>query len=125
MFSVFRTSSSNRILTLQTGYSHVDRNSQNPDKMATANEIANAQRASKHNLNSGFFRLPLELREQIYEYVFDREDSFSLQYKTLCIVLTNDGYPFRYSDPVNYGLPTWMLASRSIVPEAIAILYRT
>jgi hypothetical protein len=49
------------MLTLQTGYSQVDHNLQNPDKMATANEIANAQRASKHNLNSGFFHLSLEL----------------------------------------------------------------
>jgi hypothetical protein len=89
-------------------------------KIASPEGLAVAQRATQHNFASSFFRLPRELREVVYEHVWDHENAWVFRCQQATIVVSRRPYPF----PHRYGLPLWMLASKVILEEAVGTLHR-
>jgi hypothetical protein len=89
-------------------------------EITSPEEIAFAQRAMQQNFASNFFRLPRELRDVVYEHVWDHEDAWVFRCQRVNIVVSRRPYSF----PHRQGLPSWMLASKVILEEAVKTLHR-
>jgi hypothetical protein len=93
-------------------------------------DIQVSQQARNHNLRSDFFRLPIELRNLIFEFVWDSERDVIFRYRGITIIAkapsntTRCRWPI-YKNGVPYSLPKWLLASRDILHDAITLYHRT
>jgi hypothetical protein len=75
--------------------------------------------AKHHNDRCGFFNLPNELRDMIYEYVWEGGLLF-FHYKRIRVEV----FSRKYSH-FQKGLPPWLLACGRMLNEALATLHRT
>jgi hypothetical protein len=86
-------------------------------------DIERALRAEQHNFATKFFSLPRELRDNIYEHVWPHTECFVFKYRRISIaVSTSRDKPLHTWD---YGLPSWILACKGMLHEAMATLHRT
>jgi hypothetical protein len=93
-------------------------------------DIQVSQQARNHNLRSDSFRLPIELRNLIFEFVWDNERDVIFRYRGITIIAKTPSNTTRcrwpiYKNGVPYGLPKWLLASRDILHDAITMFHRT
>jgi hypothetical protein len=99
-------------------------------------DIEDAQHVRDHNMASHLFRLPLELRNMIYEFIWNAENDFHFQHRGTMIAATTSSItasiPQDPDDMQNsticrtlYGLPKWLLASQDVLHQAITIFHRT
>jgi hypothetical protein len=111
-------------MTLRNGKSyqpleHTPKRRRKPD---TPSEIATAVQAYNHNATSNFLRLPAELHDMIYAYVWANESAFIFRQHRIFILVS----PAHAMDvlPHRYGMPRWMLSSGAMLYASLAALHR-
>jgi hypothetical protein len=84
--------------------------------------------SSDWQLQSFFFRLPRELRDQVYEYAFDCT-AFLVKHHPLDFRLRPDAYSIDEDSRGRYpkeqrGIPAWLISCKHICVEALELLGR-
>lgn len=93
--------------------------------ITTAAHTETAQLARCHNhLATHYFRLPLELRDNIYEHIWASSEPFAFRYRRLWIVVCHKHHVLHHHGE-SFGLPHWLLTSQGILHEGLAALHRT
>ena len=91
----------------------------------TTTHISIAYHAHEHNtLATNLFRLPQELLDIIFEKVWASSDAFAFRYRRLWVISGHSHCTWDYRFK-SFGLPRWLLSSKSILHEGLATLHRT